>query len=96
MIVFDSDSSHSCLYSCVAGVLAGFNSDFIEVSHAGTNERSSYVTTIKSTMIGESIATCTLNDDTGDICTLKTHVTHAPSSKHCIMSPQWLGIQERK
>ena len=95
-MVFDSDSSHLCLDSCVTTGLTGFKSDFIEGSYAEVTERSSDTTTGKVITIEEGIAAYTFKDDTGELCTIKTHISHAPSSKYRLMSPQWLGIQERK
>ena len=91
-MIFDSDSSHLHLESCVTGGLTGFKRDFIEGSYAEVAERSSDTTAGKSIIIGEGIAAWTFKDDTGELCTLKTHVAHAPSSKYRLMSPQWLGI----
>ena len=95
-MVFDSYSSYFHLDSCVTAGLTGFKSDFIEGSHAEVTERSSDTTTGKAIIIGEGIAAHTFKDDTGELCTIKTHVTYAPSSKYRLMSPQWLGIQETK
>ena len=91
-MAFDSDSSHLHMDSCVAGGMKGVKSAFVEGHHAEVAERSSLATTGKDAMIGEYASACTFKDDTGKLCTLKSHMTHAPSSKHRPMSPQWLSI----
>ena len=85
LMIFDSDSSHLCLYSCVAGGLTDFKRDFIKGSYAQVAERSSDITTGKATTIGEGIAVYTFKDDARELCTLKTHMAYAPSSKNNLM-----------
>ena len=60
LMVFDSDSSHLHLDSCVTASLTGFKSDFIEGSCAEVTERSSDTKTGKAVIIEEGISTCTL------------------------------------
>ena len=96
LMTFYSDFTHLCLDSCITGGIAGVNSDFIEGLHAEVLERSSYNITGKVIVIGEEFASWTLKDDNVELCTLKTHMAHVPSSKFRLMAPQWLRIQERK
>ena len=58
-MMFDSDSTHFCLDSCVAWGFIGFKSDFIEESCAEVPERYSDTTIGKSIIIGEWIAAYT-------------------------------------
>ena len=80
------------LEPCVAAGLTGFKRDFIDGPHMEVTERSSDTTAGKANIIGEDIAAYTFKDDTVELCTIKTHMTYAPSSKHRLMPPQWLGI----
>ena len=92
-MIFDSDSTYLHLCSCVTGVTTGFKSDFIGGSCTKVPERSSGITIVKAIIIGECITSCTLKEDNGELCTLKTQMVHAPSSKFRLMRPQWLRIQ---
>ena len=89
-MTFYSDSTHVYLHSCVTGRLTGFRSDFIEVLHTQVPEKYSDSTTRKAIMIDEGIVAYILKEDHGELCTLNTHMEHAPSSKFRLMDSQWL------
>ena len=92
LMMFGSDYTHLCLDSCITGALTYFKSDFIEGSCTEVPEKSPDIATVKALTIGEGIAACTLKEDNGDLCTLKTHMAHVPSIKFRLIASQWLGI----
>ena len=93
---FDTNSESLFIDSCATGGLTGFKSDFIEGSYHEIEERSSDTTTGKTTIIGEGIATCKLKDGNGDLFIVLTKMACAPQTKFRLMSPQWLGIQDKE
>lgn len=60
------------------------------------SETSTDATAGKTTIIGEGIAAHRFIDDKGEPFTLCTKMSCAPQSKHRLISPQWIGIQERE
>ena len=63
VMLFDSDSTHLHVYSCVINGLTVFKSNFIEASHVEAAERSSNTSTGRKIIISEGIACCSLKDD---------------------------------
>ena len=59
-------------------------------------ERMSGITTGKYFIIGEGISAHTLKDDGGEHHTTHTKMAYAPSSKHHLIVPQWLGMQDKE
>ena len=59
-------------------------------------ERTSYTTTGKASIICEGIAAFTLKDYNGEFHTLHTRIAYAPLSKYRIMAPQWLKMQGKE
>ena len=92
---FDTDSVPLYIDSCVTGGLTGFKSDFtpgtlreIEPAHAAT-------TAGTTSLVAEGIATYEVLTDDRQLHTITTKMSYAPSSKYRLLSPQWLGKQER-
>lgn len=92
---FDSDSVNLYIDSCVTGGLTGFKGDFVEGSCTDVPEKAMDTTAGKTTIIGEGIAAYRFVDDGGEPFTLYTKMSYAPQSKYRLLSPQWIGIQER-
>ena len=64
--------------------------------HTKVSERCSDTTTCKDVVVVEGVVDHTFKYDNVEICTLKTKMVCALSSKFCLMAPHWLGIQERE
>ena len=62
VIKFETNSTNSYVDSCTTGGLTRFMDYFIPGIHQEIEERSSDTTTRKSTMVGESLEACTLNN----------------------------------
>ena len=75
--------------------LTDFKSDLVEGLFSEVSKRYLDATTGKSIIIGKGITAHILKYDNGELFTLKTKMPHSPSSKHRLMEPQCLGIQDR-
>ena len=79
----------------MTGGLTGFKLAFIPGTYHDTPSTKTNTTTGEASIIGQGTASYSFLDDNGEIYTLKTLMSYAPMSKYCLISPQWIGLQEK-